>query len=214
MKNLTSCMLSTVLMLAGAVSASAQAPRETRLLVTVVDSTGGILQGASVRVAGQDEATQAAVTGSAVATEKGLATVAALKPGTTKSMWKWTVSSRARSRTCVLRPGDNKHVVVLELKKLEQAVTVSRDAVAAASDPHGGSLTTQLTTQEINALSDDPNEMMQQLQDMAGGNAVIKIDSFVGGALPPKAFIKSIHIVARHVPGRESLGGKRRRSTS
>ena len=72
--------------------------------------------------------------------------------------------------------------------------------MAAASDPHGGSLTTQLTQEEINALSDDPNELVQQLQDMAGGNAVIKIDSFVGGALPPKAFIKSIHIIRDTFP--------------
>ena len=35
---------------------------------------------------------------------------------------------------------------------------------------------------------------------MAGGNAVIKIDSFVGGALPPKAFIKSIHIIRDTFP--------------
>jgi hypothetical protein len=178
----------------------AQAPRETRLLVTVVDSTGGVLQGAAVRVTGQDEVTKATVAGSAIATDKGLATIDSLKPGRFQIDASFDGFEPSQLKDVRLKPGDNKHVIVLELKKLEQTVTVSRDQVAAASDPHGGSLTTQLTTQEISALSDDPNELAQQLQDMAGGNAVIKIDSFVGGALPPKAFIKSIHIVRDTFP--------------
>ena len=37
--------------------------------------------------------------------------------------------------------------------------------------------------------------MAQQLQDLAGGNATIRVDSFSGAPLPPKALIKSIHIV-------------------
>jgi hypothetical protein len=36
--------------------------------------------------------------------------------------------------------------------------------------------------------------MAQQLQDMAGGNAVIRVDSFEGSRLPPKSMIKAIHI--------------------
>ena len=164
--NRTIGLLATVLTLAGVVSAGAQAPRETRLLVTVVDSTGGILQGASVQVTGQDEATKATITGSAIATDKGLATVAALKPGLYQINAEMDGFEPGEIKNVRLRLGDNKHVVVLQLRKLEQTVTVSRDTVAAASDPHGGSLTTQLTTQEINALSDDPNELMQQLQDM------------------------------------------------
>ncbi len=83
---------------------------------------------------------------------------------------------------------------------------VGRDPVSAAADPNGGSLTTQLTQDEIASLSDDPNELAQQLQDMAGGNAVIKIDSFVGGALPPKAFIKSIRIVRDTSPAENHSG--------
>src|SRR6478609_1762301 len=203
MKTTVMCLLAGSVLLACATSTFAQAPttpRDTRLLVTVVDTTGGILQGATVKVTGQDEATKATVTGSAMATEKGLATISSLKPGLFQIDAEMEGFESGVIKNVRLRFGDNKHVVVLELKKVEQTVTVSRDSVAAASDPHGGSLTTQLTTQEINALSDDPNELAQQLQDMAGGNAVIKIDSFVGGALPPKAFIKSIHIVRDTFP--------------
>ena len=52
----------------------------------------------------------------------------------------------------------------------------------------------RMTREQIEALSDDPDEMAQQLQDMAGGNAVIRVDSFEGGRLPPKSQIKAIHI--------------------
>ena len=51
-----------------------------------------------------------------------------------------------------------------------------------------------MTREQIDALSDDPDEMAQQLQDLAGGNAVIRVDSFEGGRLPPKSAIKAIHI--------------------
>ena len=46
----------------------------------------------------------------------------------------------------------------------------------------------------MDALSDDPDEMQRQLQDMAGPGAVLRIDSFEGGRLPPKSMIKAIHI--------------------
>ncbi|PYR54172.1 MAG: hypothetical protein DMF91_27260, partial [Acidobacteria bacterium] len=65
----------------------------------------------------------------------------------------------------------------------------------AAADPRGIAFKTILTPEQIEALSDDPAEMLQQLLDMASPNAVIRVDSFFGGPLPPKAQIKSIHIV-------------------
>ena len=59
---------------------------------------------------------------------------------------------------------------------------------------HIQSFGTVLTRDEIEALSDDPATLQQQLQDMAGPGAVIRIDGFEGGALPAKAQIRSIRI--------------------
>ena len=97
-------------------------------------------------------------------------------------------------KNVALKSGDNRHVVILKIKSVEQSVQVSQDRQAAAANPRAAFGTT-LTTEEIKGLSDDPAEMAQQLIDMAGGNAVIKVDSFLGGPLPPKALIRSIHIV-------------------
>ena len=51
-----------------------------------------------------------------------------------------------------------------------------------------------LTREQMDALSDDPDEMQRQLMDMAGPGAVLRIDSFEGGRLPPKSQIKSIRM--------------------
>ena len=71
---------------------------------------------------------------------------------------------------------------------------VGQDKQAAAADPRGASFGTTLTREQLEALSDDPEVLRQQLQDMAGPGAVIKVDSFEGGALPSKSQIRSIRI--------------------
>jgi len=180
------------------VAAAAQPPRDARLHVTVVDTTGAVIPGATVTITSRHAA--AGAPRSAATTDKGLASVAVLTPGRYDIQAEFSGFDPGRLRNVSLRSGDNRHVVVLTLKKLEESVTVERDAVAAAADPRGGSLATQLTRQEIEALSDDTDEMLQQLLDMAGGTAVIRVDSFVGASLPPKALIRSIHIVRDTFP--------------
>ena len=61
-------------------------------------------------------------------------------------------------------------------------------------------LATELTDEEIEALSDDPNELMRQLVEMAGGAARVRIDGFNGGSLPSRDVIRSIRIVRDTFP--------------
>ena len=54
---------------------------------------------------------------------------------------------------------------------------------------------------ELAALSDDPDELSQELQAMAGPGAgssggQIYIDGFTGGNLPPKSSIREVRINA------------------
>jgi lactam utilization protein B len=95
-------------------------------------------------------------------------------------------------------------VIVLPLRRLEDSVTVSRDRQEAAAD-RSLSFGTALTREQLDALSEDPDEMRRQLMDMAGPDAVIRVDSFEGQQLPPKAQIKSVRIHARSVRRREPL---------
>jgi hypothetical protein len=59
--------------------ASAQ-PRDSRLLITVVDQTGGVLPGATVTIAGQDDATKSVLIEQATASG-GRGDVRGLRPG-------------------------------------------------------------------------------------------------------------------------------------
>jgi hypothetical protein len=72
-------------------------------------------------------------------------------------------------------------------------VNVARDRQEVAVD-RASTFGSALTREQIDALSDDPDVLRQQLAEMAGGPAIIRVDSFEGAPLPPKAQIKSIHI--------------------
>src|SRR5206468_12203613 len=53
-----------------------------------------------------------------------------------------------------------------------------------SADLRGRSFGTVLTRKEIVVLSDDPRQLQQQLQDMAGPGAIIRVDGFEGSPLP------------------------------
>jgi hypothetical protein len=80
-----------------------------------------------------------------------------------------------------------------------QVINVEDEANRVSADPanNGGALV--LREKELAALSDDPDELSQQLQAMAGpgagpGGGQIYIDGFTGGQMPPKASIREIRI--------------------
>jgi len=89
----------------------------------------------------------------------------------------------------------------LTIEAESQVVNVDDEAnkVSVNTDPtsNGGALV--LGQKELQALSDDPDELSQQLQAMAGPGAgpeggQIYIDGFTGGNLPPKSSIREIRI--------------------
>jgi hypothetical protein len=185
-------VLVSVLLLAAPVPA--QAPTDGRVLVTVVDQSGAVIPSATVTIAPLDPAAKAAAFAPATTTDKGIATIPAVPPGRYRIEAEFPGFEKGLLKEVRIRPGDNKHVVVLPLQKMQDTVTVSRDAREAALDPRGLTFGSALTREQIEALSDDPDEMQRQLQEMAGADAVLRVDSFEGGKLPPKAQIKAIHI--------------------
>ena len=168
--------------------------RSATLAVTVVDQTGAVIGGATVTVAGTDDVTKAAAPGAVTTSKEGVATLPDLVPG------RYTIEAQFPGfdtrvlANVAVRAGNNKQVALLTVAGLKDSVTVARDRQEAAVDPRGTSFGTQLTRDQIEALSDDPTVLRQQLEEMAGPGAVIKVDSFEGGALPPKAQIRSIRI--------------------
>ena len=171
----------------------AQTDRNGTLVVTVVDETRAVLPGANVTLAGTEAATKTAAARTAATNPQGQATFQNLTPG------RYSVAAEFpgfQTRTLPdirVRTGENKQAVMLPIDRLQSDVTVARDRQAAASD-RDVTFGTVMTREQIEALSDDPDELRRQLIDIAGPDAKILIDSFEGRDLPPKALIKSIRI--------------------
>jgi len=184
-------LLCAGVLLIGVKPAGAQ-PGRARIIVTVVDPSGGVVPDATVTLAALDSAAATTIPPTK-SSDKGIATIENLPPGRYSVSASFPGFEIGLLKDIRLRPGDNKHVVVLPIQKLASEVTVGRDVQAVAADPRAR-FGTALTREQIDALSDDPAEMAQQLADMAGPNAVIRVDSFEGAQLPPKSQIKAIHI--------------------
>jgi hypothetical protein len=191
MTRLSAFILAAALVLHSA-PAAAQAPPGATLRLTVVDPTGAVLADADVTVAGTDDANRA-VKRDGKTDGSGVATITGLAPGRYSIASSFPGFETRQLKDVRLRAGDNKQVLLLPLMKMETSVEVGQDKQEAAAG-RGTTFGTTLTREQMEALSDDPAELQQQLQDMAGPGAVIRIDSFEGGALPAKAMIKSIRI--------------------
>jgi hypothetical protein len=174
--------------------ARAQAPSGGTLVVTVVDITGAVLPGATVTVAGIEAANKSLTVEPAKTGADGVATIAKLAPGRYAIQADFDGFETRRIPDVRVRNGNNKQVVMLPIAGHKESVTVGQDKQTAAADPRGSSFGTTLTREQLEALSDDPDVLRQQLQEMAGPGAVIKVDSFEGGALPSKSQIRSIRI--------------------
>jgi hypothetical protein len=90
--------------------------------------------------------------------------------------------------------------VQLALESQSQVITVQEDAnTAVSTDPDANAAATVLAKSELEALSDDPDELALQLQALAGPSVgpqggQIYTDGFSGGGVPPKSSIREIRI--------------------
>jgi hypothetical protein len=188
------CLL-VLLILSAPALALAQAAREGRVQVTVVDPSGAVVPAADVTLIGIEPATQAAALPSIKTSENGIGIVERVPPGRYSIRAEFPGFDLGLLRDIRVRAGgDSRHVVVLPLQRLEDTVTVGRNVQEAAADRRSTEFGLKLSDDQIQALSDDPAELARQLAELAGPDAVIRIDSFEGQQLPPKAQIKSIHV--------------------
>lgn len=156
------------------------------LSITVVDQTGARLVGASVtlRVPGADLITlQADGQGVASAVVSGNSRVDVdVSADGFETVHLTNLSVRRNTRRTVRLP----------LAVVHETVNVGRDPRERASDPRSDAFATVLGLAEIRELPDDPDEMERVLRDMAGPGAVMRVNGFRGGRLPPKDQISQI----------------------
>jgi hypothetical protein len=174
------------------IPAAAQASQRGKLTITVADQTGAVIPNVTVTLDALEAAAKAAPIPPAKTTDKGSVTFEDLVVGRYSVRAEFPGFRMGLLRDFRINRGDNKHVVVLTLEGLAESVTVG--AANQAADRASRAFGLTVTQEQIQALSDDPDEMARQLNDIAGPGAIVRIDSFEGQQLPPKSQIKSIHV--------------------
>ena len=153
------------------------------LRITVLDQTDAPLVTAQVVL--RDSA---GVERTVSVNASGVAVFEALTPGTYQA--RATADGfRPTAVPLTVTRGQNQITLRLPVAGIEQTVNVLGDSAAQRRD---NGFTQTLTADEIDALSDDPDEMADQLAELAGPGAQIYVDGFRGGRLPPKAQIQQI----------------------
>jgi hypothetical protein len=89
--------------------------------------------------------------------------------------------------------------VSLTIEVQQQQVQVSSDSRGVGTSPESNSNAFVIKGRDLDALSDDPDELLNELQALAGPSAgpsggQIYIDGFTGGQLPPKSSIREIRV--------------------
>jgi hypothetical protein len=89
--------------------------------------------------------------------------------------------------------------IPLEIEVLQEKVDVQSEGNAVDTAPTNNANTVVLKGKDLDALSDDPDELESELQALAGPSAgpnggQMYIDGFTAGQLPPKSAIREIRI--------------------
>lgn len=189
--NWTVLILMTMLAMVCGLSAWGQAPAAS-LKGKVTDPSGATVPGALVQLRGPGGEQRA------YTSESGDYAFPALKAG------KYTVRVIAKGFTVTQQKdfqiaGAATLDATLEIKAESQVINVEAEAARVSTDPDSSSSALVLGEKELATLSDDPDELAQQLQAMAGpasgpNGGQIYIDGFSGGNMPPKASIREVRI--------------------
>ncbi len=160
----------------------------------VTDPSGAIIPGAKVSVTGADGTAKTAET-----SEEGKYSIGGLPPGqytvraTSKGFAVYenpsVIVTSGRAQTLDIR-------LVVTMEKQEVTVTETPKVDVSPSNNVGAIV---LKGKDLEVLSDNPEELADDLQALAGPAAgpnggQIYIDGFTGGQLPPKSSIREIRI--------------------
>jgi hypothetical protein len=161
----------------------------------VIDESGAVIPGAGVTLRGP-----AGVIRTIMADHAGSYSFADVTPGG------YTVEAAAPSLVqaaplqITLKAGVQTLNVTLKVASMAEKVTVEENAAPALStDSSSNASAFVLRGDDLQALSDDPNDLAADLQALAGPSAgpnggSIFVDGFSGGQLPPKESIREIRI--------------------
>jgi len=149
-------------------------------VVTISNGQGQTVATATADAAGNYEAHTAAGTVTVTATTQGFAPFV--------------------SQGIPLAVGQVKRIdISMAIETAQQSVTVTDESPTVSVDPDSNSNGMVIKGKDLDALSDDPDELSSELSALAGPSAgpnggQIYIDGFTGGQLPPKSSIREIRV--------------------
>lgn len=161
----------------------------------VTDPSGAVLVGAEVYVTSASGESVTAVT-----SREGIYQVKGLAPG------KYKLQSIAKGFALFekddveIKPGQvQEENIALVIETTKQKVEVNASAPTLDVNPANNAGAIDLKGKDLEALPDDPDELSQDLQALAGPSAgpnggQMYIDGFTAGQLPPKSAIREIRI--------------------
>ena len=162
----------------------------------VTDPSGALIPGAQVTITNSAGAT----VGQASADATGAYNVHGLAADNYVVSVTFTGFAPFQSQPIAVAAGQIKRVdVAMAIEAEQQSVVVTDDTPSVNTDAGGNANAIVIKGKDLDALSDDPDELSNELQALAGPSAgpnggQIYIDGFTGGQLPPKSAIREIRI--------------------
>ena len=160
----------------------------------VADESGAVIPGARVVLNGP------AGTKRTTADNTGSYTFAGLTPGDYTVQASAPELSQAQPAKLTLHTGSQSLNLVLRVASLSEKVTVQEASTPSlTTDSSSSASAVVLRGADLEALSDDPDDLAADLSALAGPSAgpnggSIFVDGFSGGQLPPKESIREIRI--------------------
>ncbi len=178
-----------------AVGGTAAAVSGTRVHGVITDPDGELIPGATVTLTPSSGRPMVAKSGSdgtySVVVKPGAYKVLVTMPGFASYSVPNAVVPAAASSTLDAK---------LQIGVQSDVVTVqANDRVQLSVDPDSNQSAVVITGKDLEALSDDPNELSDELSALAGPSAgpaggQIYVDGFTGGQLPPKSSIREVRV--------------------
>jgi hypothetical protein len=179
----------------GPPSATAQTGATT-IRGKVADPSGALIPGATITISNGKGQTVASTTADA----GGSYEVHTTAPGTFTVTATFNGFAPFVSQGIVIAGGQIKRVdITMAIETTQQTVTVSDETPTVTVDPDNNGDAMVIKGAALDALSDDPDELSDELSALAGPSAgpnggQIYIDGFTGGQLPPKSSIREIRV--------------------
>ena len=162
---------------------------------TVTDPSGALVQSVPVVLTSASGGAKTATTG-----RDGGYRFAAVAPGTYQLSISAPGFAPANMENITIAAGRAVlQNITLEIAVAQQQVEVNEDAVTISTESDNNASSIVIKGKDLNALSDDPDELQSELTALAGpaagpNGAQIFIDGFTGGTLPPKSSIREIRV--------------------